>query len=123
MKRHCFTGRRGSSGTKEAERYLLMACYSSHVPGGEGGGGGRLQSQVLHFHYVLVSPIDIQKCLVITRSGFIYMQSGARNTATEKEKKKSFRLSTHFSFSSLLLISTLSLSLQVNFPLMKKCVT
>lgn len=40
-------------------------------------GGWGLQSQVLHFHYVLVSAIDIQKCLVITRSGFIYMQSGA----------------------------------------------
>lgn len=53
-----------------------------------GGGEEGLQSQVLHFHYVLVSPIDIQKCLVITRSGFIYMQSGARNTATEQEKRK-----------------------------------
>lgn len=37
---------------------------------------GGVHSQVLHF-YVLVFPINIQKCLVITRSGFIYMQSAS----------------------------------------------
>lgn len=42
-----------------------MGCYS---------GLGGVHSQVLHF-YVLVFPINIQKCLVITRLGFIYMQS------------------------------------------------
>ena len=44
-----------------------MGCYSST---------GGLHSQVLHF-YVLVFPINIQKCLVITRLGFIYMQSAS----------------------------------------------
>lgn len=44
-----------------------MGCYSS---------SGGLHSQVLHF-YVLVFPINIQKCLVITRLGFIYMQSAS----------------------------------------------
>lgn len=44
-----------------------MGCYSSL---------GGLHSQVLHF-YVLVFPINIQKCLVITRLGFIYMQSAS----------------------------------------------
>lgn len=38
--------------------------------------GGGLHSRVLHF-YVLVFPINIQKCLVITRLGFIYMQSAS----------------------------------------------
>lgn len=63
-----FHSAQGRPGTKEAERYLLMGCYSSR-----GGGGGYIvQSQVLHFH-VLVFPINIQKCLVITRPGIIYM--------------------------------------------------
>lgn len=44
-----------------------MGCYSSL---------GGVHSQVLHF-YVLVFPINIQKCLIITRLGFIYMQSAS----------------------------------------------
>lgn len=60
---------------QELERYLLMGCYGSLAG---------VHSQVLHF-YVLVFPINIQKCLVITRLGFIYMQSaGVAINAVEK---------------------------------------
>lgn len=51
---------------KSPKRYLLMAGCSSFRGA---------HSRVLL--YVLVFPINIQKCLVITRSGFIYMQSAS----------------------------------------------
>lgn len=58
MKRHCFTGRRGRSGIKEAERYLLMAGYSSCGPGGgpEGGVGGCCS----HKWYIFTPPLSLR---------------------------------------------------------------
>lgn len=69
-----------------------MGCYSSL---------GGVHSQVLHF-YVLVFPINIQKCLVITRLGFIYMQSASVAINCSGKKVQSVRFIIYFCFFFLL---------------------
>lgn len=117
MKRHCFTGRRGSSGTKEAERYLLMACYSSRGPGGGWGGtrGAAVTSASFPLRPCLSDRYSKVPCNYTFR---IHSHAKWAPKHSHRTRKKKFTFPTHFSLLSLLLFATSSFNLRVSVPLM-----